>query len=118
MEIQFFGDNSQFGHILLLASRVTADEIGDDLLAQVLLCVDAVENLLEFLELLEGWLAHEVEHLIAGMFWRYLQPAANMLGNQFFGVLSVGFVHLLILVAMQQEIVADTATDEALLDAW
>ena len=72
MEIQSFGDDCQFSHILFLTSRVTADEIRYDLLTQFLLCVDVVEYLLKLLELLERWFAHEVENLITGVLWCHL----------------------------------------------
>ena len=59
MEVQLFGDDSQLRHILLLAAWVGGDEVGDDLLVQVLLAVDTVEDAFELIELLERGFAHE-----------------------------------------------------------
>lgn len=53
MEVEFLGDHSQFRHILGSASGMRADEVGDELLAQSLGTVDAVEDGLEALKLLE-----------------------------------------------------------------
>lgn len=64
MEVEPFGLHSQLSHVLFPASRVTADEVGDYLLVEVLLPVYAVENPLELLELGEGRLAHQSEHLV------------------------------------------------------
>ena len=60
VEVQTLGDDCQFGHVLLRASRMAADEVGDDLLAQTFVAVDAVEYALELLELFERRLAHDV----------------------------------------------------------
>ena len=72
VEVQTLGDNRQLGHILLRASRMATDEVGDDLLAEVQLVVDLVEYLLEVVELGERWLAHDVEHPVAGVLGSYL----------------------------------------------
>lgn len=72
MEVQLLGNLRQLCHVLFCAARVTGDEVGDDLLVEVLLFVDTVEDTLEVVELLERRLPHQLQHLIAGMLWRYL----------------------------------------------
>ena len=47
------GEVSQFCHIALCTPRVTGDEIWDELLAQTFFLIDAVEDTLEFVKLLE-----------------------------------------------------------------
>ena len=60
LKIQPFGDEGQFCHIFLSAAGMAADKIGDNLLAETFLLVDAVEDFLELLKLFERRLAHEV----------------------------------------------------------
>ena len=50
MEIQPLGDDRQFRHVLFRTARMTADEVRDELLAQVQFPVQLVENPLEFVE--------------------------------------------------------------------
>ena len=54
------GDDSQLSHVGLRATWVAGDEIGDDLLVEMLLAIDTVENAFELVELLERGLAHQV----------------------------------------------------------
>ena len=58
LEIQTFCDDGQIGHVFLMATRMAADEIRNDLLAQTGMTVDVVEQTLELLELLKRRLAH------------------------------------------------------------
>ena len=60
LEVKMLCDDSQLGHIGLCATWVAGNEIGDDLLVEMLLAIDAVEDALELVELLERWLAHQV----------------------------------------------------------
>ena len=96
---------------------MATDEVGDDLLAQVQLLVQLVEYLLELVELGERGLAHHVEHRIACVFGSYLQASAHVLGYQLAGIFTGGTVDGGVLAFVKQEVVAHTATDEALLDA-
>ena len=73
MEVELLGDDGELCHIFLMATWVRRDEVGDDLLPEVLFAIDAVELAFELIELLERGLAHQVEHTIAGMLWGYLQ---------------------------------------------
>ena len=58
-----------------MAARVGRDEVGDDLFAQVLFTIDAVEDAFELVELLERGLAHEMQHAVAGVLGGYLQAS-------------------------------------------
>ena len=53
MKVELLGEYCQFGHVFLMTARVAGDEVGDDLLVQMLLAVDAVEHALELVELLK-----------------------------------------------------------------
>ena len=112
------GNGSQIGHVSLRASRMAGDEVGDNLLAQSFLAVDAVEDALELIELLERWLAHQFEHVVAGMFRSHLQSSADMSAYEFTRVLHSCLVGGFVLALMQQQVVTNTTADEALLDAW
>ena len=47
MEIELFGMNGKLCHVFLFASGMGGNEVGNNLLSQVLLCIDAVEYALE-----------------------------------------------------------------------
>ena len=100
LEVKMLGDNSQLSHIGLRATWVAGDEIGDDLLVEMLLAIDAVEDALELVELLERRLAHEVQYAVAGVFGSNLQTSADMFRNQFAGIVHSSFVRLLVLAVM------------------
>ena len=110
--------SGQLGHITLMTTRMAGDEVGDDLLVEVLLAIDAVEDALELVELLERRLAHESEHMVGSMFGRHLQTSADMILNQFACVLHSGLVRLLVLATIQEQVVAHTTANETLFDAW
>ena len=118
LEIEMFGDDSQLSHVSLPATWMAGDEVGDDLLVEMLLTVDAVEDTLELVELLERWLAHQLQYMVAGMLGSYLQASADMVLDQFAGVLHSGLVRLLVLAVIQQQVVAYTTADKTFLDAW
>ena len=86
VEVEALGDDGELCHVLLLTAGVGGDEVGDDLLTEPFLAVDAVEESLELVELLEGGLAHEVEHAVAGVLWRHFQAPADVAGDEFAGV--------------------------------
>ena len=52
------------------------------------------------------------------MFRCHLQTTAHVLGNQFAGILPGHLVEFLVLVLVQNQIVAHATADETLLDAW
>ncbi len=97
MEVELSGDDGQFGHILFAAPGMAADEVGDELLVETLLTVEAVELLCELIELLERGLAHELQDTVAGMLGGHLQPAADMAADQFAGILLGRAVGLFVL---------------------
>ena len=117
MEVEALGDDGQFGHILFMTAGMGGDEVGDDLLAQVLFAIDAVELALELVELLERGLAHEVEHAFGGMFRGNLQSARDVAHDQFAGVFLSRTISLFVLAAIKQQVVTHTTADKAALDA-
>ena len=82
LEVELLGLDSQLSHIRFRTTRMAGDEVGDNLLVEGFLAIDAVEDALEVVELLERWLAHQVKHTFAGMFRSYLQSSAHMASNQ------------------------------------
>lgn len=115
MEIELFGMYGKLSHVFLFASRVGGYEVGDNLLSQVLLCVDAVEDALELFKQIERWLSHQVKYVVGSMFRSYLQTAAYVSANQFACVLFGGFVRFLVACTMKQQVVANAASNEAFL---
>ena len=97
VEVEALGDDGELGHVLLLASGMGGDEVGDDLLMEPFFAVDAVEESLELVELLEGGLAHKVEHAVAGVLRCHLQASADVAGDEFAGVRLSGTVGGLVL---------------------
>ena len=84
---------------------------------KIFFTVDAVEQALEVVELLEGGLAHEVEHTVAGVFGSNLQASAYMTGDEFSGVLLGSTVGGLVLAAIKEQVIAHAAAYETALDA-
>ena len=99
-----------------MTARMRTDEVWNDLLVEPLFLVDLVEDAFELVEEIERWFAHELQHLWTGMFRCYLQSAAHVLGDQLAGIFLCRLVHLLVLALVQEQVVAHTTTDEALLD--
>lgn len=95
---------------------MTGNEVGDDLLFQSFLAVDAVKLSLEFIELLERRLAHQSQHMVAGVLRSDLQSTADMAGNEFACVFLCCPVCVFILTLVEQQVVADTTANKALLD--
>ena len=116
VEVQLLGDGSQFGHVGCRAARVRTDEIGDELLMEPLLGVDAVKDAFELVELLEGRLAHEHEHLVGGVLGSHFETPADMTADEFAGVLGGGLVAMLVGASVQEQVVAHATADETLLD--
>lgn len=67
-------------------------------------------------ELIERRLAHYLQHTVFRMFRRYLQSAGNVAGYQFFHVGTSRPVQHVVIVRMQEKIIADTAFYERPLD--
>ena len=53
LEVQLLGLDSQLSHVSLRTAWMAGDEVGDNLLVEMLLAIDAVEDALEVVELLE-----------------------------------------------------------------
>lgn len=117
MEVQLFGLYGQLCHVFLVAAGVGGYEVGYNLLVEMLLPVYSVEDALKLVELLEGGLAHEPQHLVTGVFRCYLQAAADMARDEFANVVVCGLVGSFVFAPVQQQVVSDAAADEALLDA-
>ena len=96
---------------------MAGDEVGDELLAEPLLAVDAVEDALEGFKLGKRGLAHDVQHAVGGVLGGYLQPPADVAGYQFVRVLACSLVDGSIRTFVQQQVVAHAAADERTLDA-
>ena len=92
MEIETFGDDRQFCHVFCRTSRMTTDEIRNDLLAKIQFLVDFVEYFLEIIELSERWLSHDVKYTITGMLGSHFQASAYMFGYQFAGIFLGAFI--------------------------
>ena len=101
MEIQLLGDDGKLRHVFLTAAGMGTDEVGDNLLAEIFLAVDAVEQALELMELLEGRLAHEMKHAVAGMLGSHFQPPTDVVADKFAGILTSGLIGFLVLAAVQ-----------------
>ena len=117
MEVEVLGDGSKLGHVLGVAAWVGGDEIRDDLLVESLLAVDAVKDGLEAVEEVEGGLAHQVEDVGAGVLRSHFQASADMARDELARVFLRRSVGLLVLAAMEQQVVAHARSDKTLLDA-
>ena len=108
LEVEVFGQRGEFCHVFGCAARVRTDEVGDDLLAQVLATVEFVEDALEVVEELEGGLAHEREHTVGSVFWRHFQTAADVFGDEFLCVLTIDAIDAFIACVVEQQVITDT----------
>lgn len=68
MEVEPTCFNSQLSHVLFSTTGMAADEVGDYLLAEIVLFVVAVEQPFELLELVKRRFPHESEYTVADMF--------------------------------------------------
>ena len=87
LEVHVFREDGQLGHVFLVTSGMRRNEVGDDLLAQVFLAVDAVEDALELSELTERRFAHEHEHAVAGVLGGHFESSADVARDEFAGIL-------------------------------
>ena len=116
VEIQPFGDNGKFSHIFFSTSRVTADEIRNDLLTQVQLLIYSVEDTFEAIELFKRRFTHDIKHTVAGMFRSHFQASTYMTCYQLPSVFRCTLVYFRILALVQQQIISDTASDKTLFN--
>ena len=117
LEVELLGDYGEFSHVYFVATGVTGNEIGDNLLAEMCFLVDAVEHVLELVKLLKRWFAHQTKHLLACVLGCNLQTAADMSEDEFTGVLACRNVCRFVLASVEYQVVAYTASDEAFLNA-
>ena len=117
LEVEVLGYGCQFCHVLGGASGMAAYEVWYNLLVEVLTTANILENLLELVEETEGWFAHDIENVVAGVLGRHLQSATHVIGYQFARIFPCSTVQILVLVVVEKEVVAHAAADEALLDA-
>ena len=96
----FTGNLCQLRHVGLGTTGMAGDEVGDDLLAQTFLLVDAVELALEVEELLKRRLAHQHQHMVAGMLRRHLQSAADVAGDELTGILLGSAIGMFVLTSI------------------
>ena len=97
LEVELLGLDSQLSHIGFRTTRMAGDEVGDNLLIEMFLTIDAIEDALEVVELLERRFAHQVKHALAGMLWCHLQASADVARNQFAGIFHGRLVGCLVL---------------------
>ena len=107
----------QLSHVSLRTTRVTGNEVGDNLLVEAFFAIDSVKLALEVEELLEGGLAHEHQDVVGSVLRSHFQTSADVAGDEFASVLTGSLVDGIVLAVMQQKVVAHTAADETLLDA-
>ena len=118
LELEVFGQCGKLCHVFRSAAGVGTDEVGDDLLAQVLATVEFVEDAFEVVEEFEGGFAHEVEHTVGGVFGCHFEAPTDVFSDEFLGVLAIDAVDAWVARVVKEEVIADARADEALLDAW
>ena len=94
-----------------------ADEVGDDLLAQAAVVVDAVELPLEVVEEAEGGFAHQLQHTVAGVLWGHLKASADVPRDELARVVGGSAVEGFVAPVVEQQVVAHAAADVAVFDA-
>ena len=116
VEIQPLGNDGQLCHVFLTTSRMTGNEIWDELLTKSCLLIDTVEQLLESFKQLKRRLAHDAKHAIGGMFGSHLKPSTDVPSDELACIVTGGFIQFGFLVRVQEQVIAHTAPDERLLD--
>ena len=76
-----FEPQRQIQHVFISRTRVTGDEIRDEVLLFPSFCRELVEHCFERIVGPNTRLHHFVERTRFGMFWRNLQIASDMLGD-------------------------------------
>ena len=78
LEIHPFRQYGQFRHVFFRTSRMTADKVRDDLLAEAGLPVNTIENVLKLPELPERGFTHQLKHTLRRVLRSNLQLTAHM----------------------------------------
>lgn len=115
LEIQVFRDACQLCHVCFAATGMRRYEIGDELLLETIFTVHSVEYILEFMEEVERWFAHAVEHFVGGVLRGHFQSAAHMVGNKFLHVDAVGLRNFCGVGMSHGKVVSDTAAHKRFL---
>ena len=92
-------------HVAFGAARVRRDEVGDQLVVEPVAAADRAEVVVEPLEKGEGRFAHQCEHPLLGVLGSDFEPSRRVMADDRLQV-----------VASVEEVVADAAADEGLLD--
>ena len=94
-------------HLPLGASRMRGDEVGDQLIGQLLPAANAVEIRVELFEQGERRFAHQFQYVLLGVFGRHFEPARGVV-----------FEHRLQIGRPVEQVVTDAAADKGFLDAF
>ena len=116
-EVEGFGFGCEFRHVFGAASGVGGDEVGDDLLVEVVAAVEVVELLFECFEEVEGGFAHESEDAVGDVFGGDFEASGGVAENDGFEVGAVAGVGFRVAARVKAEVVAYAGADEAVLDA-
>ena len=117
LEVHLSGLDGEFRHIFLATARMRTDEIWNDLLAEAGLTIDVIEAPLEGVEESERGLAHQMENGIGSVLGRHLQPSADMVEDEFAGIVCGGPVQGLVLPVVEKEVVAYATADVCVFDS-
>lgn len=115
-EIHIVCLGSEFGHIDIVAAGMRTDKIRDELLVEMFLLINLVELLLELMEEAEIGFTHNVEYSLGSMFGSDLETSGDMLGYKFASIVVMAASLVGSTSFGQKDIVANTASDERLLD--
>lgn len=102
--------DSKVGHVAEPASGVGTDEVWDKLVAEAFLAADGVELCLGLKKEVERGLAHEFQHLVAGVLRSHLETAADMVQHHMAEVIPA-------VVFLGKEVATYAAADIDMLDA-
>ena len=118
-EAEVLGLERELGHVLGTGAGVRADEIRDDgSVGFTSLGRGAVELFLELVEQAEARLAHDAQHVVAGVFGGDLDATGHMMGGEFLDVFFVAGLHLGgHALVVQEKVVADAAGHVGVVDA-
>lgn len=115
VEIQFLGEHGQLGHVFLMAAGVRRDEVGNELLAQLVTLVHTVEDGFETTELLKRRFAHNRQNRVAGVLGRHFEPARDVEANQLLVELGIHLVDGRVAGVVHRQVIAHSAADERFL---
>ncbi len=115
VEIQLTRLNCQLGHVDFRAPGVRRNEVGNELLTQVLTLIQSVEYAFKIVEQRKRRLAHHIEHLVLGVLRGHFQSTAHMVAYQFLVISAVHGINAFVAGLVHRQVVAHTATNKRLL---